>query len=324
MLKIHYEEIIKKIKEKSNLSEEEINFKISEKLNQLSGLISKEGAAHIVANELGIKLLEEYAGRLQIKNIIPGIRNVETIGKVLNKRDLYEFKNKARSGKLASFLLGDETGTIKVVLWGSQADRIREIKENDIVKIVGGYVKENNAQKEIHLNERSHLIINPKENISINVSYGARKNIGNITETDNNIEILGHIVQVFNPTFFEICPQCSKRTKQGDNGFKCNLHGNIVPDYSYVLNLIVDDGTDNLRIVFFREQMEKLLKRSKEEIIKFRQEPESFNAIKSEIIGSQVKLFGSVNKNSMFQRIEFVVRDVLPANAEEELKRLGG
>ena len=40
MIKIPYEEIISKITKESGLSETEINNKINQKLNQLSGLIS--------------------------------------------------------------------------------------------------------------------------------------------------------------------------------------------------------------------------------------------------------------------------------------------
>ena len=82
MIKLPLSDIISKIKQKSQLSEQEINAKIDKKLDQLSGLISKEGAAHIIANELGIKLFEETSGRLQIKNILAGMRNVETLGKI--------------------------------------------------------------------------------------------------------------------------------------------------------------------------------------------------------------------------------------------------
>ena len=56
MIKIPYEVLFEKIKEKTNLPEQEIIAEIQERMNQLSGLISKEGAAHILANELGIKL----------------------------------------------------------------------------------------------------------------------------------------------------------------------------------------------------------------------------------------------------------------------------
>ena len=55
MFKLPLQDIINKIKEKTELSEAEINSKINQKLDQLSGLISKEGAAHIIANELGVK-----------------------------------------------------------------------------------------------------------------------------------------------------------------------------------------------------------------------------------------------------------------------------
>lgn len=49
-------EIIDRIKKDTNLSDKEIEKMISKKVEELSGLISKEGAAEIIANELGAKL----------------------------------------------------------------------------------------------------------------------------------------------------------------------------------------------------------------------------------------------------------------------------
>ena len=88
------EQAISKIKEASGLSEEEIKGKIDAKLDQLSGLVSKEGAAYIIANELGVKLFEQTSGKLQIKNILAGMRDVETVGKVTRKFDVKEFQRK--------------------------------------------------------------------------------------------------------------------------------------------------------------------------------------------------------------------------------------
>ena len=53
MIKIPYDHIIERKKKEGNISESEIDVKIDQKMKQLSGLISKEGAAHIIANELG-------------------------------------------------------------------------------------------------------------------------------------------------------------------------------------------------------------------------------------------------------------------------------
>ncbi|MFH1408914.1 MAG: DUF2240 family protein, partial [Nanoarchaeota archaeon] len=138
MIKIPYEDILQKITEKSNLSKEDIEEKIKQKMSQLSGLISKEGAAHIVANELGVKLLEGFTGKLQIKNILPGMRNVETVGRVTAVYDIKEFNSNGREGKVGSLMLGDESGTVRIVLWNEQARILENLQKDDTLKIVGG------------------------------------------------------------------------------------------------------------------------------------------------------------------------------------------
>ena len=325
MIKIPYEQIIERIKNEAKISENEIDDKINDKMKQLSGLISKEGAAHIVANELGIKLFDAFTGKLQIKNILVGLRNVETVGKVLQTYELREFKTNEREGKVASLVIGDETGTIRVVMWGDQADNIKNISKDMTLKIIGGYVKDNNGNIELHLNDRSQLILNPEgEEVKSVKQYTAeRKTIDKLTENDSVVEILGTIVQIFDPRFFEICPQCNKRANNVDGVFSCPEHNNIEPDYSYVLNLVVDDGTENIRTVFFRENMGKLVNLNKEKILAYKDNPEKFEEVKTELLGNIVKINGRVKKNLFFDRLELVANDVsLNPNPEEEIKRL--
>ena len=326
MIKIPFEDIISKIKEKSSLSEQEINSKIEQKTKQLSGLISKEGAAHIIANELGIKIFEDFSGKLQIKNILAGMRDVETVGKIQQIFETKEFQTENRQGKVASLVVGDETGTIRVVLWGNQTDNLSNLKQNDIVKVAGGYVRENQGRKEIHLNDRSKLIINPEgEEIKEVKAFSVkRKEIKDLSEEDNEIELLGTIVQVFDPRFFEICPECGKRAKTGENGnFLCEKHGEVKQSYSYVFNLVLDDGTETVKAVFFRNQMERLLGMSSEQIMQYKDAPEKFDEVKNNLLGSIIKVVGRVNKNDFFDRLEFISQTVYPKpDAGEELKRL--
>ena len=326
MIKIPFEDIISKIKEKGGLTENEINSKIEQKTKQLSGLISKEGAAHIIANELGIKIFEDFSGKLQIKNVLAGMRDVETVGKVQQIFETREFQTENRQGKVASIVVGDETGTIRFVLWGSQTDNLKEINQGDVVKVVGGYVRENQGRREVHLNDRSKLTINPegeeiKEVKEVTVN---RKEIKDLSESDSGIELLGTIVQVFDPRFFEVCPECGKRARAGEGeGFSCEKHGTVKQEYSYVFNLVLDDGTETVRTVFFRNQMERLLGMSKEKIMQYKDAPEKFEEIKNDLLGNQIKIVGRVNKNSFFDRLEFISQLVYPnPNPEEELKRL--
>ncbi len=326
MIKIPLDRIIEKIKENANLSEEEINSKIKEKMAQLSGLISKEGAAHIIANELGIKLFEEVSGKLQIKNILAGMRDVETVGKVQQISQVNEFQRQdGGKGKVANLIIADATGSTRVVLWGSQTDLVKDLKEGDIVKILSGYVKENNNRLEVHLNDKSKLTINPEgENIKeVKQFTSKRKKISELSENENDIELLGTIVQVFEPRFFEVCPECNKRARPRDEGFFCETHNIVTPNYSYVLNLILDDGTETIRTVFFRKQVENLLETTHEKILEYKDAPEKFEDVKNSLLGNIIKIVGRTNKNEMFDRVEFVTRLVFPKpGAKEEIEML--
>ncbi len=325
MIKIPLSTIRQKILKTAKISDSELDTKIEQKMEQLSGLISKEGAAHIVANELGVDLYENMLGKLKITNLLAGMRNVETVGKVQRKFDVREFAVNGRQGKVGSIVIGDETGTIRLVLWNDQTKNLENLKEGDIVKIANAYVRDNNGRKEVHLNDRSKFIINPEgEAITEVKQYSTtRKRIADLGENETDIELLGVIVQLFEPRFFEVCPLCNKRAKQQDGSFVCAEHNAVTPDYSYVLNAVLDDGTDTIRLVCFRNQAERLLKKTTEQMRDYRLNPQNFASIKNEMLGETVKVVGKSSKNTMFDRMEFVTRLVFTdINPEEEVKRL--
>src|SRR3989338_10069035 len=108
MMGFTYEEIINKIKEEKGISDEDLNKKIKEKLDKLGDLISREGAAHIVANEYGIKLYQNFSKQvLQIGKLMAGMRNISVNGKVIKNYGVRSFKNEKREGKVGTFLIGD-------------------------------------------------------------------------------------------------------------------------------------------------------------------------------------------------------------------------
>ena len=165
MFNISYEDIVKKLREEKNISSEEIEKRVNEKLELLSDMISKEGAAHIIANELGVNLFKDLEQRkIKIDKLNSGMRSVNVLGKVIKIYGVREYKKEKREGKVANLLIGDETGIIRLVLW--DVNHIKEIennnlKENDIVKIKNGYIRENNGFKELHLGSQGSIFINP-------------------------------------------------------------------------------------------------------------------------------------------------------------------
>lgn len=325
MYKIPLAEIKAKILGSGKLAAEELEKRIKEKINDLSGLISEEGAAHIIANELNVELFNLDNGRLKVKEIFSGMRSVYTSGKVLRKFEVREFTKNKHIGKVCSLMIGDETGTIRVVFWNDQVDLLKEVKEGDLVVVKDAYGKDNNGSKEIHLGEKGSLEINPPglaiESVredSSKISFYRRKMIQQLQPDENNVEVLGTIVQVFDPRFFLVCPQCGRRI----NGNSCSLHGLVQPALSYVLNVVLDDGSGTIRAVFWREQTNHLLDKTTEEIIKYNEKAASFENQKTELLGEQFKVKGRVQKNEMFDRLEFNVQMVEKASPQEEITRL--
>jgi len=323
LIRIPYQEMFAKIKEKSGLSDEELQAKIDSKIEQLSGLVSKEGAAHILANELGVKLIGTSG---KIKDVYTGMRNVDVTGKVQQVYELRQFSRKDDTqGQVGSFLIADETGFLRVVAWNQQANIINEIQQGSIVKISGGYSRDNQGRAELHLNDQSKVMVNP-EGVSIDqikILEVNRKAIKDLTETDDHVEILGTIVQVFDPRFFNLCPQCNKKVEENENIFTCATHGNVTPNRSFVMNLFADDGSDNIRCVFFKDQALQLLNKPAETILEIKDAPENFEQFKLDLLGKIIKLHGKVKKNTFFDRLEFVTQKVfLNPDPKEEINRL--
>ncbi len=326
MIKMSLAEIIEKIKQNSSLSEQDINDRIKQKMDQLSGLISKEGAAHIIANELNIKLFDKISGRVELKNVLTGMRDVETVGVVQQIFPLTQFNKEGREGKVRSMVIADATGTMRLVAWNNMADKFADVKAGDLIRIKSGYVRENNnSQKEIHLNDRSAVAVNPSDEkaMEIQPKTPSRKKIDELEEHHDNVEILGTIVQVFDPRFFEICPECNRRVKQEAEAFNCPTHGVVNPKYSYVLNLFLDDGSDNIRVVCFKNQANRLLGKNDSDMLVFKDAPEKFEEMKTALLGNLTKFTGRVTRNTMFDRLEFIAQTVYAApNPDEEIKKL--
>lgn len=325
MYKIPLAEIKEKIISSGKLSPEELESKIKAKINELSGLISEEGAAHIIANELGVALVNAEASKLKIKEIYAGMRNVTTTGKVVRKFDVREFAKGDSVGKVCSLVLGDETGTVRAVFWNDQVDSIKDVKEGDVLQIKDGYARENNNDREIHLGNKGEIVVNPEgETVSSvrETNPFDRKKIENLRDDGDNAEILGTIVQVFDPRFFNVCPRCNKRVLESEGNFNCTEHGQVKPQSNYVMNVVLDDGTGNIRGVLWKNQTNHLLEKTEEEVLSYKNDAARFEEVKTDLLGEQFKFSGQVKKNEMFERLEFNVKMVHKAKPEEEITRL--
>jgi replication factor A1 len=322
MINVPLKDIIAKISKSTGMTEEEIKKNIAEKVDHLYGLVSEEGAAHIIANEHGIKILE-ISGDMKIKDILMGMKSVDVIGKAVRKYELREFNTEKRKGKVANLLMADETGSIRVVFWNDKTDDFTNITEGDVLKIKNAYVRENSGRKELHMGDNSHVILNPA-NVKVETKERKeydRKHISELQE-GSTVELLGTIVQVFDVKFFEVCTKCNKRLRLRETIFACDEHGEQTPKYNYVMNVYLDDGTGNVRVNFWSQQTQKLLKLNDEEMQRIRENHDLFEKFKTDLLGEQIKVLGNV-KNNITGRIEFTADLVFTdLNPDQEVTML--
>ncbi len=301
------EEIKEKIAKEANLTREEVDKKIEDKILELSGLVSAEGAAYIVAKEEGLNLLEKRDRGLKIKNVIPKMRSVEVVGKVIDISDVREFDKGDKKGKLKSITIGDETGQIRVVFWNDKVILTENLKEGDVIRIKRGYTKANSfGIPEIHMGTGSSI---EAENKDIKLgetkevktfSIGERKKLKEIKEGDF-IETRAAIVSILENEFYT-CPNCNSKLEEINGNYVCKDHGKVEPNKNLIIKGYLDDGFATLKFVAFRELAEK---------------------IKSEnLIGKDKIFIGRIKKNEYFGDMELILNKIDNVDIDKEIQML--
>ena len=316
MLHLPIPDVIERIQSETGLSKDAIKEQIKAKMRALEGLVSEEGAAYIVASELGVHLFREQSssssGPIKIGTILAGMMSVDAIGKVTRVFPAKEFTTKdGRKSKVGSMVIADGTGTIRVALWDQKADFLEKIKPGMIVKIKSAYAKLNNMNNvELHVSTKGTVILEPKGVvIETGASAAPLKKISTIN-SDENATLRGAVVQAFPPKLYPICSKCGKKVVAAPEGWVCTEHKAVVSQQAMLLSIVLDDGTDTIRAVAFKETAEKMCgleAKDVQEILSkdgpavLQERTEDF------LLGRAIEVSGRAKQNLAREQIEFMV-----------------
>jgi replication factor A1 len=113
------------------ITKEEFEQRVTKKIDECGDLIDEPTAAMLVVGALGRQhvKIRELAGRSSLFSFF---------GKVVDKTEPREFeRNDGEKGWVATLLLGDETGTARVVLWDEKAGAALEIAQGEVLEVIG-------------------------------------------------------------------------------------------------------------------------------------------------------------------------------------------
>ncbi len=305
----NYNKLVERISKASNLSAEEIERKVEAKKAKLSGLISKEGAAQIVAAEMGINLDME---KLKLSEIFQGMKRANVVGKVIEILSIREYNKNGRAGKVANMRIADDSGNARVVLWDTNHISLIEqgkIKKDDVIELSNANVRNG----ELHLSSFSDIkISNEKMDVVVSERVFEGVKLKDI-KTGQSAKIRAVVVQAFEPRYFEICPECKKRAIEGE----CKIHGKVEPVKRALLNVVLDDGSGTIRSVLFGENINKL-GFTDEEVFSL----DKFSEKRGYLLGEERIFYGNAKNNALYNTTEFNIENLEGVDLDVLIKEL--
>ncbi len=302
----NYEKIVEKIAKSSGLTKEEINRKIEAKKAKLSGLISQEGAAQIVASELGVNFENE---KLKIDELLPGMRKINTCGKIITLFPVRTFKTqKGDEGKVLNCIIADETSNIKVVFWDTNHISLfekGEISQNNVIDIFNASMREN----ELHLGSFSELKKSNNKFGEIKTERLIKEKKIKDFRIGDNVFLRAFVVQSFRPKFFEVNKETGRKMTEEEKA------QGVPVDRRALINIVLDDGTETIRAVLFNENLSALGLNNLED-------PERLSFQIEDLLGKELIFSGNVRKNNFFNNEEFIVDSVKQVNLDELIAQL--
>ncbi|MHA1847064.1 MAG: hypothetical protein ACTSYS_04405 [Promethearchaeota archaeon] len=168
---ISLEDLVRKIVMETGLSREDILKQIDEAVDEVNGLMTRVGAAFILAEKLNVKIDINSVSNtgdpdndfIPLNKVTEGMRAINVVGRVINLSSVRKFnRSDGRVGSVSSFTIQDKFGKVKVVLWGVKANLTESsIKIGEIISILNGYTKRGlNGQVEVHVGSKS--LVKPK------------------------------------------------------------------------------------------------------------------------------------------------------------------
>jgi len=304
----NYEQLVDRISESAKLEKSEIERRVEAKRAKLSGLVSKEGAAQIVAAELGINFDQE---RLKIGQLVHGMRKANIVGKVVDVGPVREFSRNNREGKVVNLLVADESSNVKVVLWDTNHIALvekGELKKGDVIEISNGGVRNG----ELHLSSFSDIKHSKEEmgDVVEEKVYSERK-LSEVKQGET-MKVRAVIVQVFEPRYFEVNEATGRKVTDEERG-----KGSVKISKRALLNLVLDDGHETIRSVIFGDGIKKL-GLTDEEIFDL----EKFAAKKGSLLGEEKMFSGNIRANELYNTTEMTIEGIEEIKVEELVKEL--
>jgi len=197
----------------------------------------------------------------KVKDLRSGLGAVEVTARILelNKR---EVEVDGQKKNVFSGTLGDETGKAQYTSWHDF-----KLKEGDVVKIAGGYIKSWKGIPQLTFDEKANVEKVESSTISKKDIAPQKLLLYELVEKRGamDVEVEGTVLEIRRGSGLVMrCPECNRVLV----GTECSIHGSVEGVEDLRIKLVVDDGTGVVSGILDKESTEKLLGKTLDELKK--------------------------------------------------------
>ena len=267
---------------------------------------------------------------IKIKDLFEngGFGNIE--GKIQEMEDIKEINLKSgETRKLQKLILADESGAIRVAIWGDNTNPDLKVNDTIILKKVSAKINPYSNEMEASLStrgsiEKSNKIIETNKTLKTikkpdQGSNLERKKIEQINQ-DNFYEFKGSVIQeIKRITLYTACSKCNRKI----TNCTCENPGEEVN--RMILNLTLDDESSTIRATLMGEKAEKFLNETTDNIKEMEENGELDNYINKknlELIGKEFIFRGKARFSDFSDSYEVNIRSFEELDPEIEAEKI--
>jgi DNA/RNA endonuclease YhcR with UshA esterase domain len=147
--------------------------------------------------------------------------------------------------------------------------------------------------------------------------------IRDVRSENSSYKVKGMLMAMYtNNPFYRVDPESGDTVRENDDGEFVTDEGKEVeePNHRLAVSGVIDDGTGNMRAVFFGDTARELLGMSEEE-----EEDGDMDAVEDgveEAIGKEIAVEGRTRHNDYFDSLEILVNDIEQIDIEQNIEEL--
>ena len=273
--------------------------------------LSEEQASSMFIPELATleKAIYDYK---KISDVDEDETDIIIIGRIIELNDVHEFdRDTGDTGFVRNIEIADDTGSIKVVLWNSDAKMDLEM---------GMPLKLQNPRISLDMDNRieatvsrSTTVLKPNESeIERLPTYDelveaifVNKTIEALAEDDTNVCVTGVIKEVStDKNILKRCPNCNGNVEQTIEENVCDFCGHNFeePDYTLMIPTQIEDETGEIQVTFFGKLAEELIEKNTEEVAELIEEGNGIEDKLEDLTGLTVEIIANVDFDEYSER----------------------